>query len=333
MKRRRRVLVTHVDQPLGRILAARLIEDPTVARLDTVGAIGAEAPFEHRFAHDPDRLRHHEADLSKPRDVDDLFAATDPDAVFLLPRTSDRDPRGRPWLANVPPRTVETRLVLQQCLERGPVDQLIALGSMVAYELAAGNANHLDERSPLALAPEWPASARAWVDCDMMVHAEIHHPTLSVALLRLPTVVTCEGELVLSPTDVGGLALRALGFDPMCPLVVDRDVVQAAVQALHLRARGVFNIAGDQSVPLSAIDRAHHTWRIPVPSPLIRALGRSLERLGADAIGRRIDTPHVRHGVHLDTERAQRDLGFKPTYRVTLRPDGERGHTLEPRPL
>jgi len=333
MNPRRRVLVTHVEQPLGRSLAARLIEDPTVGHLDTVGAPGTEPPFEHRFAHDPERLRHHEADLSKPRDVDELFAATDPEAVFLLPRPSERDALGRPWLADVPPRTVETRLVLQQCLDRGTVDQLVALGSIAAYELGACNANHLDERSPLALSPEWPASARSWVDCDMMIHAEVHHPTLSVALLRLPTVVTCEGELVLSPADLGPVSVRALGYDPMCPLIVDRDVVQAAVQALHLRARGVYNIASDQSLPLSVIDRARQSWRIPIPGPLLSLLGRSLERLGAGTLGRSLDAPQIRHGAHLDTDRAHRDLGFKPTYRITLRPTSNQSPQIEATPI
>lgn len=333
MTARRRVLVTHVDQPLGRSLALRLMEDPSVARLDTVGARGAEPPFEHRFAHDPERLRHHEADLAKPRDVDELFAQTDPDAVFLLPRASNRDALGRAWLADVPPRTVETRLVLQQCLERGGVDQLVALGSMAAYELPAGNAHHLDERAPLALSPEWPATARAWVDCDMMVHAEVHHPTLCVSLLRLATVVTCEGELILAPGGLGRLPLRALGYDPMCPLVVDRDVVQAAIHALHLRARGVFNIAGDQSVPLSVLDRARQSVRVPVPGPLLSLLGRGLERLGADSLGRRIDAPQLRYGASLDTERARTELGFKPTYRITVNPPSARAPTLEARPV
>ena len=333
MSTRRRVLVTHVDQPLGRSLAIRLMEDPTVARLDTVGAPGSEHPFEHRFAHDPERLHHHEADLSKPRDVDELFDRADPDAVFLLPRSSNRDALGRPWLADVPPRTVETRLVLQQCLERGGIDQLVALGSVAAYELAAGNANHLDERSPLALSPEWPAAARTWVDCDMMVHAEVHHPTLCVSLLRLATVVTCDGEFVLAPGDLGRVPLRPLGYDPMCPLVVDRDVVQAAMQALHLRARGVFNIAGDQSIPLSALDRARRNIRVPVPGMVLQALGRGLERLGADWLGRRIDAPELRYGASLDTDRARHELGFKPAYRITLNAPDSASPTLEALPL
>lgn len=330
MTARRRVLVTHVDQSLGRSIALRLMEDPSVARLDTVGAPGSEHPFEHRFAHDPERLRHHEADLSKARDVDELFDRADPDAVLLLPRLSNRDDLGRPWLADMPPRTVETRYVLQQCLERGGISQLVALGSIAAYELAPCNANHLDESAPLALSPEWPAAARTWVDCDMMVHAEVHHPTLCVALLRLATVMTCEGELVLAPAELGRVPLRALGYDPMCPLVVDRDVVQATLQALHLRARGVFNIAGDQSIPLSALDAARRSLRIPIPSPLLQLLGRSLERLGADHLGRRIDAPQLRYGASIDTTRAHDELGFKPSYRVTL---SATSPTLEARPI
>jgi nucleoside-diphosphate-sugar epimerase len=167
----------------------------------------------------------------------------------------------------------------------------------------------------------------------MMIHAEVHHPTLCVALLRLATVVTCEGEFVLSPGGLDRLPLRALGYDPMCPLVVDRDVVQAAIHALHLRARGVFNIAGDQSVPLSALDRARHSWRVAIPGPLLSVLGRGLESLGAGSIGRRLDAPQLRYGKSLETERARSELGFKPTYRITLHPPDHRGPILEARPI
>ncbi len=340
MSTRRRVLVTHADEPLGRSLAQRLMEDPSVERLDTVGPPGAEPPFEHRFAHAPARFEHHEADLAKARDVAELFAKTEPDAVLLLPRRSNRDVLGRPWLADVPPRTVETRLILQQCLEHAAVRQLVALGSMAAYALASGNANRLDEHAPLALAPDCPAAVRSWVDCDMMIHAEVHHPTLCVALLRLATVLTCEGELLLAPCDAGPLPLRALGYDPMCPLVVDHDVVQATMHALHLGARGVFNVAGDQCVPLSVLDRARGAQPLPVPAPLLsllghglERLGRGLERLGGGPVAHRVDTPHQRYGASLDTTRARTELGFEPAWRVDLNASGSGSPTLEARPV
>ncbi len=333
MSARRRVLVTHADEPLGRSLALRLMEDPSVERLDTVGPPGAEPPFEHRFAHAPDRFCHHEADLSKPRDVAELFAKTEPDAVLLLPRLSNRDDRGRPWLADVPPRTVETRLVLEQSLEHAAVRQLVALGSMAAYALPAGNAHRLDEHAPLALSPDWPAHLRCWVDCDMMIHAEVHHPTLCVALLRLATVLTSEGEVLLAPFDAGPLSMRTAGFDPMCPLVVDHDVVQAAMHALHLGARGVFNVASDQCVPLSMLDRARGTQTLPVPAPLLSLLGQGLGRLGARALADLVESPHQRYGVSLDTTRARTELGFEPAWRIELAGPDATGPALEARPI
>lgn len=333
MRARRRVLVTHVDEPVGRAIATRLLEDPTIERLHTVAAPGSENPFEHRSALCPERLRHHEAELHRPRDVEELFAVSDPDAVILVPRASERVPRGRVRLADVPRRTVETRLVLQQCLERASVSQLVALGSIAAYDLCPDNAIHLDEDSPLALDPGRPASARAWVDCDMMIHAEVHHPTLTVALLRLATVLTCEGEFVYAPADLGPVSLRAMGFDPMCPLVVDRDVVQATVLALHLGARGVFNIAGDQSVPLSAIDRARRSLGVALPGPWLKLLGLGLDRLGASGLARQLDGPQQRFGASLDTRRARRELGFQPGYRVGLRNRDDAGPSLEALPL
>jgi nucleoside-diphosphate-sugar epimerase len=166
----------------------------------------------------------------------------------------------------------------------------------------------------------------------MMLHAEIHHPTLSVALLRLAPVLTCEGEWGFAPADLGRIAPRSLGFDPMCPLVVDRDVVQAALLALHLEARGVFNIAGDQSLPLSAIDRARSSFRLALPGALLSLLGRGLEQLGQSGWARRLDGPQQCFGASLDTRRARRELGFRPGYRVAPCASDRSGRSLEALP-
>ena len=108
-------------------------------------------------------------------------------------------------------RTAEARLVLQHCLESVSVRSLVAIGSAFVYRLPPGNSNRLSEDSELDLDPDVPPEIRSWIDCDMILHGEVHNDRLRVVLLRVPTVVAAGGYVYLSPALAGrpGLRLRA----------------------------------------------------------------------------------------------------------------------------
>jgi nucleoside-diphosphate-sugar epimerase len=140
-----------------------------------------------------------------------------------------------------------------------------------------------------------------------------------VTLLRVPTVVGRDGGLFLHP----GLAVRAFpmvratGFDPMCALDADQDVCRAVVLALHKRTAGTFNIAGRESVPLSVLARWAGGTSRALPGPLLRGAAEAARLLGAEDWRTRLDGPHTRYGFTLDTRLAERELGYRPLYRIT----------------
>ncbi len=321
----RHVMITHADEPLGRRLVKRLYHDEAVGSILAVGSGPAPHGFERYRRGHRARFEYMRVDLSKHRPVNDLFHSSpvrqaDIDSVIHLPGLAPARRSQRPSVAGVQKRTAEARLVLQHCLEGGSIRQLVAIGSAFVYRLKPGNANHLCEESELELDPELAPDARAWVDCDMLFHAEVPNQRLDLSLLRVPAVVGSLGMLSMHPvlSTRAHTSVRALGFDPMCALVADRDVARAARLALHRRARGVFNISGGEGLPFSQLARVAGGANWALPGSLLHRV-RDLARLFGDAdLGYSLDGPHMRYGFTLDTRHAERELGFRPGYRIEL---------------
>jgi len=172
---------------------------------------------------------------------------------------------------------------------------------------------------------------RSWIDCDMIFHGEVHSDRLRVVLLRVPTVVTGGGYVYLNPSLAGrpGARLRALGFDPICALVSDKDVARAVQAAVRSERSGIYNVAGAEAVPLSVLARWTGRPTVPVPGPLLRWLAAGERATGTDFAHGTAEGPHLRYGFTLDTRRAERDLGFCSTYRIGLARAGDGSFTLE----
>ena len=321
------VLVTHADEPVGRRIVKLLFHDPRVSRIFAVGDAAPPRAFDRFLAGSDPRLRYARVDLAKHRPVADLFHSpalreSEIDTVVHVPRHGAAATAAAPIVAGLAERTAETRMVLQHCLETATVQSLIAIGSAFVYRLPPGNANRLGEESELDLDPDVPAEIRSWIDCDMILHGEIHNDRLRVVLLRVPTVVAAGGYVYLSPALGGrpGLGLRALGYDPICALVSDKDVARAVQAAGHARCSGIYNIAGSEAVPLSVLARWTGRSSLPAPGALVRWLTAGAHLLGGEA---RLVTQALCYGFTLDTSRAERELGFRPSDRIGLARAGD----------
>jgi len=325
------VLVTHADLPLGLRIVKRLRAEPAVTGIVALG----EGPLPEALAAAAGatdvRLVYQRVDHARPRAMRELFRGPllrerGVDAVVYVPRHGDAA-RGPRVPARVPARTAEARILLRQVLEAREVRVLVALGSAFAYALAPGNANHLGEESALDLAPRRPAALRAWIDSDMLFHAEARRRRPRVVLLRLPTVVASGGAVYLHPAFEGppGLRPRPAGFDPLCPVIADKDVARAVAAALACENGGIFNVAGREQIPLSVLGRWTGRPCLPVPGPLLGVAARAL-------LPSLVDGPYLRFGMSLDTRRARHLLGFEPHYRVGVTRAGDGAMRLEAMP-
>jgi nucleoside-diphosphate-sugar epimerase len=329
------VLITHADEPLGRRIIKLLWHDGEVGRILAVGSGPAPRAFDGYRVGTPPRLLYARVDLARHRPVANLFHSkrlheAEVDRIIYVPQHGAA-PEGPPLMAKLPARTAEARLVLYHAKESRTIRSLVALGSAFVYRLAPGNANHLNESSELDLDPDVPADMRTWIDCDMLFHGDIGNPRLRVTLLRLPTVVASGGYVYLHPTLSGraGPRLRPLGFDPLVTVITDKDVARAVQAAVHAESVGVFNVCGRDTVPLSMLGRWTHRPFLGVPGPLLRAATTGAGRLLPRRLRAGLEGPQLRYGFTLDTRLAERELGFRPRYRIGLERAGDGGLRLE----
>jgi UDP-glucose 4-epimerase len=328
------VLVTHADEPLGRRIVKRLFHDEQIGTIFAVGDGPPPRSFD-RFLGDRDpRVLYARIDLAKHRPVADLFhsarfRASDIDTAVHLPRHGAAADESAPLISGLSSHTAETRLVVQHCLEAPKLQNLVTVGSAFVYKLPPGNANRLDEESELDLEPDVLPEIRSWIDCDMIIHGEVHNDRMRVVLLRVPTVVASGGFVYLNPSLSGpsGSRVRIMGFDPICALVSDKDVARAAQGAIHAHGSGIYNVAGNEAVPLSVLARWTGRATLPVPGSALAWLSRSARLLGIET--RTADTSHLRYGFTLDTRRVERDLDFRPSVRIGLARAGDGSLRLE----
>ncbi len=330
------VLVTHADEPIGRRVVKTLFHDPSVHAILAVGDGPPPRSFDRFLAGSQPGVSYARVDLAKHRPVNDLFHSSrfrsaEIDTVVHIPRHGAAASETAPIVAGLPERTAEARLVLQHALEATSIRSLIAVGSAFVYRLPPGNANRLHEDCELDLDPDVPPEIRSWIDCDMILHSEVGGGRLRVVLLRVPTVVAAGGYVYLNPTLAGrpGLRVRALGFDPICALVADKDVARAVQSAVQRNSAGIYNIAGGEVVPLSVLARWTGRQSLPVPSSLLAWLASGARVLGGEELRSSLDGSHLRYGFTLDTRRAERDLGFRPTSRIGLARAGDGSLRLE----
>jgi UDP-glucose 4-epimerase len=331
----KRVLVTHADEPIGRRIVKSLYFDPEVEAIFAVGDGPAPRSFDRFLAGRAPEVVYARVDLARHRPMSDLFhsarfreAAVD--SVVHVPRHGAASEDPAPLVAGLAERTAEARLVLQHCLEAGSVRHLVALGSAFVYRLPPGNANRLSEHSDLDLDPDVSPEIRSWIDCDMLFHGEVHNGRLRVVLLRVPTVVAAGGYVYLNPLLAGrpGLRLRGAGYDPLCALISDKDVARAVLAALRARRPGIYNISGNEAVPLSVLARWTQRPSLPLPGAVIRAAGVAARLLGYEALTASAG-PHLRYGFTLDTRRAEQEIAFRPADRIGLARAGDGALTLE----
>jgi len=97
-----------------------------------------------------------------------------------------------------------------------------------------------------------------------------------------------------------------LGFDPLFQFMHEDDSISAIVTALEAKLHGIYNVAGPQPVPLSAL--VDKTGRISVPIPqkwYPKVLGRfGFPKLFAGSLN------HIKYSVVVDDKNFRQATGF-----------------------
>jgi len=298
------ILITGISGNLGRTLARLLHRSEKVAGLDRRPFVGK-----------PKDIELHQLDLRKKK-VEDVFRRGDIKALLHMAIMHDpRLPQSEHHSFNV----VGTKSILEYAAKYG-VQKVVVLSSTTIYGPRPDNDNFLSEDSPLLGSQNFP-DIRDLIEVDMYAQQYMwKHPEVETVMLRPVHIV---GPNVRNaPSNY--LRLKRpwvlAGFDPMVQLIHEEDVGRAMQLSLKPGARGVFNVVGPGEVPLSTVLRELGRQPIPVPHLLARPL---LDRLWAYRITGfpPPELDHLQFLCTLDGSKAERELGFRPSFtlRETIR--------------
>jgi UDP-glucose 4-epimerase len=303
------VLVTGATTPLGRALIEALLAAGDVG---CVIAVGLELAPAELPTFDP-RLTYIRADLTRPRVVHDLLygaaRTAGIDAVIhgVLHRAAGD--RGR----RVHAINVEaTRMLLRACAHHPTIRRFVLRSGAEVYAVRPDEPNLIDEDHPLALEPGAPQWQRDRVEADVIAQGHLGDGALAVAIVRCAEILADGVGSQLWDYLATRVCLRPLGFDPMINVLSTDDAVAALRRALASDARGVFNIPGHDTLPLSHLIRRWGRLDVALPGPLLapaywlrtRTIGLSFRY---DLNARRFHAGGV-----LDGARARAVLGYRP---------------------
>jgi UDP-glucose 4-epimerase len=292
------VLITGICGRLGKHLARVLHRERRVVGVDR-----------RSFADKPKDIEHAQVDIRRKK-LKDVFRAGDIEAVVHLgvmhdPRASAADHHS--W-------NVAGFSKLLEYVAQFRIPKLVVLSSANVYGPQPSNPQFLSEDSPL-LGGQNFSDIRDLVEVDMLAQGFFWKlPETETVILRPVHIL---GAVHNAPSNFLRLdpIMTVMGFDPMAQVIQQADVVHAIHLALRPGVRGIFNIAGNEPVPLSRLIKILGRQRISVPYSLARIVLRRLWALRLTTFPPP-ELDHIRYVCMVDDRRAREVLGFAP--RVAL---------------
>lgn len=317
-KRKRNVLITGVTGTLGSRLAEALYYDKRVGVIFGV-ALGAKPYYFNQF--DTKRFVYKNLNILRQRDLTNLFLASDFKAANINTVVHlafmNRVVSGSREKRNFNTLNVEgTRNLLDTCIESGTVTKFVFKSSDVVYKIRPHNPIYLDENADLNFDTDVDPWIKDRVDADMICQSKMDNGSVNIVILRFSNII---GRMVSSQMNAyfdSPINFKALGFNPLINLIHMEDVVQAIQLAIHKSVKGVFNIAGADTAPISTFAEINQSRMYALPSPVLGPVNAVLRTLGLTRYYYSVDADRLKYSVLLDTQKAQKTLSFKPRSHV-----------------
>lgn len=301
------------------VVSAALGSDESVVVTGVVGRLGKRVVrLLHRmvrvigvdrreFPDRPKDVAHLRIDLRRKK-MRDVFRAGNVRAVVHLgimhdPRASAGDHHS--W------NVVGFGKMLESMSQFG-VKKLVVLSSANVYGPRPDNPQFLAEESPLLGSQDF-SEIRDLIEVDMLAQSFFwRHPSCETVILR-PTHIL--GAVHNAPSNYLRLPVvpTLMGFDPMIQVIHHDDVARAIVAALRPGARGIFNLAGPEPVPLSRVLKMLGRPRLPIPHDAARAMLSQLFKYRLSSFPAP-ELDHIRYVCMVDDRRARDVLGYAPRH-------------------
>lgn len=300
------MLITGNAGALGRDLMNRLIKDPAIT------VIGVDRRTLDRA---PEGVVHYPLDLRRKSAIEVLRKIKPSSIIHLGVIRSPRTHRGK--RANAYFFNLESTTQLLSLAETLPIRKFVFLSTANLYGPSANTSGILSEDTPLHGANRSP-DIRDLVSLDMMVQSFFwKRPKTETIILRPCHIVG--PKLHNAPSRYLKLETipTILGFDPMLQLLHVEDLIDAIVNSLGSRVRGIFNLAGPDLAPLSRIIRALERPTIPLPETILRAImaTTNLSPTSSFPVG---EIDHLKYSCIIDDKRSRQELGLAPRRKTSL---------------
>lgn len=205
------------------------------------------------------------------------------------------------------------RAIADNVRRAGTVESVVVLGTTMSYGARPDNAQYVEPDAPLRGGASYPFIADK-VAVEREVEALRLRTGLPVAMLRLAPALGDERTMLarlLATTAVPAV----LGTDPLVQMLDLDDGVEAVRVAVHARADGAFNVAGDHVLPWSTVTKLAGRLRAALPDACLRILLQSLWVVGAGWVpGAHVE--YLRETFAADTARTTDLLGFRSRYGI-----------------
>jgi len=275
---RRRVLVAGAHRLVAVHLIEQLLADPNV---EAVLAVTRGACPPSLLGADPERFHFVSADLSKRRQVDNLFLLDrfrDGPFDTVVHLAFQGDPTGYTQ-RNHEFNVNSTKHMLEASL-RHLVGKYIFLSSDAVYRIGARGDYKVREDAELNLDPSVHPILRDTIDAEFICRAKMDDLETEVMVLRPSGVF---GGGVVSGINLlfeSNPPMLPVGFDPMINPTTKEHLSRDLLLALNLHGKGVYNVAGRTVGPLSKFLEERGIVPVRVPGPALKMLNRAQRALG-----------------------------------------------------
>lgn len=204
-----------------------------------------------------------------------------------------------------------TESLLKACAAAG-VKQVVYLSSTTVYGARAGSSRPFREDDPANPVRGFQYSEHK-VEAErlLMRYADEHSDT-AVSILR--------GCVIMAP-GAGNFIARALGMkvlpapagaNPDMQFLHLDDYLSAVAAALAQHARGIYNIAGEGTVPWRQVATIAGARLVPVPAPILSGVIALTWGLRVQSSSPACGLNLIRYPWLASTEKAKTELGWKP---------------------
>jgi UDP-glucose 4-epimerase len=295
-----RVLVTGGAGFLGSQVVSRLAEEPEVELVVSVDV---------RPGPTGERVRSLNLDVRDPALVEVVDAHRIDRIVHLAAVVTPRPDQTREELYSIDvggtTNVVEAALATE-------VGHLTVASSGAAYGYHPDNPTWIDEEDPLRGNPEFAYADHKRQVEELLARVRDEHPELAQLILRPGTILGETVDNQITALFEKRVILGIAGAETPFVFIWDVDAVEVIVRGTLGRRTGIFNLAGEEAVPLREIAAELDKPYLPLPAGVVKAalaLGRALRltSYGPEQVD------FLRYRPVLDHRRLVTEFGYTPT--------------------